>query len=71
MVTAEYLYIYATGEREDGIRFAVGSHVDGIPGVEGARALFAHAKDAHMFAYAYQDATGAMVHVLPSAEIPA
>lgn len=65
-----YVYVYGTGDRPDGYRFAVGSMWDGGSD-HGSRALFVDAADAHLFVYALQERTGCMVHILPSAEITA
>jgi hypothetical protein len=62
------LYIYGTGERPDGYRFAVGETFEDTK-PNGALALFQRATDAYVFAYAEQARTGGAVHVLPSAEL--
>jgi len=63
-----FLYIYATG-RDDGFGYAVGEYNDEQGPANGSLALFQRAQDAHTFAYAVQASEGAMVHVLPSAEL--
>lgn len=63
-----FLYLYGTGERPDGYRFAVG-HMPDTTGAPVPRALFVRAADAHTFAYAESARTGIAVHVLHSAEL--
>ena len=61
----EFLYVYDTGDRPDGMTTAVAATWEtGMAPL----ALFRERRDAHRFAYAEQARTGCMVHVLPSAE---
>lgn len=63
-----YLYVYATGERRDGMRFAVGLCLPRVP-ADGSHALFRTAADANTYANVKAAQLDALVVVLPSANV--
>lgn len=62
----DFLYVYGTGNRPDGMRVAVAASWTNAG--NDTVALFREVADAHRWAYAEQERTGVTVHILPSAE---
>lgn len=61
------LYVYGTA-RDDGMGYAVGISLRPQAGRTELLAMFAHAADARMFAYAMGERSGVKVVILPSAD---
>lgn len=62
------LYVYGTGDRADGMTFAVGAVLADGPS-NGSLALFQHVTHAHLFARTMGEELSVPVSILPSAEI--